>query len=202
MELIRLLIYYLFLFFLTAGCVPLGIIVWAMIRFTDRMPVLFCQKRTGKNGSPFVMYKFRTMRVGAVKEQNRLQSRNEADGPVFKIRNDPRFTQIGRFLSHTGLDELPQLYNVLRGEMALIGPRPLPVAEAKKLKPWMRERERIKPGIISPWILEGYHRESFEAWMKSDVRYVKQKAFRYDAALTIQALFFLLRLFVQELVAR
>mgnify|MGYP001606226757 CR=1 FL=1 len=113
-------------------------------------PVIFAQQRVGKNGKRFMMYKFRTMVNGADMQQKLYQRQNESVGPVFKIHNDPRFTLIGKILSHTGFDELPQLFNVLRGDMALIGPRPLPVSEAKKLKPWMHARQQIRPGIISP----------------------------------------------------
>jgi lipopolysaccharide/colanic/teichoic acid biosynthesis glycosyltransferase len=125
---------------------------------------------------------------------------NEASGPAFKIHNDPRFTKIGRFLSHTGLDELPQLINVFKGEMVLIGPRPLPVSEAAKLKIWQREREKVKPGIISPWILEGYHKKTFDDWMKSDVAYAKTKSISVDINLFLRVVRFMVILFVHECV--
>lgn len=145
------------------------------------------------------MYKFRTMRLGAEDEQSSLYTHNESDGPVFKMRNDPRFTVLGKFLAHTGLDEIPQLYNVLRGEMALFGPRPLPVAEAAKLKPWQRKRHDIKPGILSPAILTGKYHEDFDAWMKSDIAYIKEKSFIYDMHLAKRAVKFLLKLLLGEM---
>lgn len=164
-------------------------------------PIIYRQRRTGKNGKPFIMYKFRTMVVGAETMQKKMMRRNEADGPVFKMRNDPRFTRIGKFLSHTGLDELPQIINVLRGEMSIIGPRPLPVAEAAKLKPWQQKRHIVKPGIISPWILEGYHAKSFDEWMRSDIRYIKTKRAAGDVYLMARACFLLARLVGKELEA-
>ncbi|MBI5449694.1 sugar transferase [Candidatus Gottesmanbacteria bacterium] len=160
--------------------------------------LLYRQRRIGKNGKPFTMYKFRTMITGADAMQKKLSPYNEADGPVFKIRNDPRFTSIGKFLSHTGLDELPQLINVLRGEMAIIGPRPLPLAEAAKLTPWQKKRHRVKPGIISPWILEGYHAKSFDAWMKSDIEYIETKHVWKDMELGIRGCILLAKLFLRE----
>lgn len=139
------------------------------------------------------------MGKGAEKKQQELKKLNEANGPVFKIRDDPRYTRFGKFLSHTGLDELPQLVNVLKGEMALIGPRPLPVPEFQKLKSWQKKRQAILPGIISPWILNGYHRQSFDDWMRSDFAYVKNKSFVYDLKLFVRSVIFMWRLFTVEL---
>lgn len=144
------------------------------------------------------MYKFRTMYRSAEKDQKKYVKQNEANGPVFKIHNDPRFTPIGSFLSHTGLDELPQLWNVLYGDMALFGPRPLPVSEAKLLLPWQKERQQIKPGILSPWIFNGYHRRTFDEWMRDDCMYVQKKSFFYDTQLFIRSCVFMITLFLQE----
>ena len=192
-------IYKLFIVMLLFTLLPLQVIIALLILVICSLPIIYIQKRVGKDGKPFVMYKFRTMMVEAEKLKNKYLPFNEADGPVFKIRNDPRFTKIGRFLSHTGLDELPQLFNVLKGDMALIGPRPLPVAEENKLKKWQKAREAIKPGIISPWILEGYHSKSFDEWMKRDVEYIKQKSLLYDLGLSVKAVKFLLGLFIREI---
>lgn len=165
-------------------------------------PIFFIQQRIGKDGKAFFMYKFRTMIIGAEKMQSKYKSKNISDGPVFKIPHDPRFTRFGKFLSHTGLDELPQFWNVLRGDMALMGPRPLPIDEAKKLKLWMRERHRILPGIISPAILSGKYHEDFNAWMRSDVQYAKKKATAEDMRLASLSIIFLMHLFVVELCKR
>ena len=178
---------------------PLFIVIAITLALLSGFPIIFTQKRTGLNGKRFLIYKFRTMTTDAEIKQKTLTKYNEANGPVFKIRNDPRYTNVGKFLAHTGLDELPQLINVLKGDMALIGPRPLPVAEAAKLTAWQRKRQTIKPGIISPWILEGYHTQTFDAWMKSDIAYTKKKSFSYDLALAGRTVVFLIRLFVREL---
>ena len=186
-------------FFLIIATFPLGILIAVCLVLINGLPILFRQKRVGKDGKIFTMYKFRTMRLGAVREQKNLKEINESVGPTFKIRDDPRFTSIGKFLSHTGLDELPQLWNVLRGEMALIGPRPLPVAEEKKLKSWMKKRHSVLPGIISPAILTGSYHSNFDAWMKSDVSYALKKNIISDIKLFFQAVALLFRLFAREL---
>lgn len=198
-EIMIQLLFKLFVFFLIVITLPFQLLIIVFIFISSGSPIFYRQLRLGKAGKKFKLYKFRTMVREADKLQQRFASKNEANGPVFKIRNDPRFTKIGKFLSHTGLDELPQLFNVLNGDMALIGPRPLPINEAKKLKLWMRQREKIKPGIISPWILEGYHRRSFDEWMKSDVVYAGQKSLTTDISLTIRTIGFLLGLFWREI---
>jgi len=177
------------------------IIIGAAIMIFSGSQIIFSQLRTGYLGKQFLMYKFRTMRKGAATEQRNFKQLNEANGPVFKIHNDPRFTRVGKFFAHTGLDELPQLINVLRGDMALIGPRPLPVSEAGNLKSWQKARNTVKPGIISPWILEGYHKQTFDAWMKSDIAYIKKKNFGYDVRLAAQTIILLLRFFFKEFAA-
>lgn len=186
--------YLVFIFLLLIFSLPFQLLIGIILALFSGFPILFTQKRTGRNNKSFLLYKFRTMRMGAEQEQEKLKKLNEATGPVFKIRNDPRFTPIGKFLSHTGLDELPQLFNVLNGDMALLGPRPLPVEEAKKLKKWQQERHSIKPGIISPWIINGYHKSSFDDWMKSDISYAKGKSLTTDIILFIKAIKFWLHL--------
>ncbi len=192
------LLYRLFILLLLVIASPLMGCIALFILVTSGSPVLFRQRRTGKNGRPFIMYKFRTMVVDAEVRRASLRSRNESRGPTFKIHDDPRFTPAGKFLSHTGLDELPQLVNVLRGDMALIGPRPLPVAEAKRLLPWMLERHRILPGIISPAILTGTYHQNFTTWMRSDVSYARDKSPLSDTRLLVLFMKFILKLFVIE----
>lgn len=199
MHLIVYLFYKVFIVTLLLLLSPIMLFLSILILVSSGFPIFFRQKRIGEIGNIFTFYKFRTMQVGAEKLRYKLQSRNEADGPVFKIHSDPRFTGIGRFLSHTGLDELPQLVNVLKGEMAFFGPRPLPVYEAKKLKPWQKARQRIKPGIISPWIINGYHSQTFDNWMKSDIAYTAQKSLFYDTVLLFKTSLFLRRLLMREL---
>lgn len=173
--------------------------IGTVIVLTSGFPVFFLQKRVGENGKEFTLFKFRTMIPNAQDLQSALKRQNEADGPVFKIADDPRFTTFGKLLNHTGFDELPQLFNVLFGTMALIGPRPLPVEEAMKLKAWQRQRESIRPGIISPWVLEGYHRTTFDTWMKSDILYTKEKSFNKDIAITTRFLLYWFSLIAREI---
>jgi lipopolysaccharide/colanic/teichoic acid biosynthesis glycosyltransferase len=191
-------LYYLFLFFIILLSFPLQVGIAIIIVFTSGFPVLFKQKRVGFNNKPFIMYKFRTMKVGSEQLRNSYLSKNEADGPVFKIYNDPRYYPFGKFLSHTGLDELPQLWNVLKGEMALIGPRPLPEYEANILTIQQKKRLTIQPGIISPWVLEGYHSKPFAHWMKSDLDYIKKKSFIYDIRLSMRMVPYLVNLILRE----
>ena len=195
------LLYQLYIVGLCLISLPLFLIISLAIFITSCLPVLFRQVRVGYHGKPFVLYKFRTMHIDAHSRQEELWDQNEARGPVFKIRNDPRFTPFGRFLSHVGLDELPQLYNVLKGDLSLIGPRPLPVREVDKLTTWQKKRHLIKPGIISPWILAGYHDLPFDQWMKSDIDYTKNKSFWYDLRLCIRVIKFIFRLWAVEIKA-
>lgn len=192
------LVYPLALVLLLLGFAPLMLMLALGIAATSGLPIVFKQKRMGKDGAVFTMYKFRTMVRGAEKQKSLYQKLNESAGPAFKIYDDPRFTPLGKVLSHTGLDELPQLWNVLRGDMALIGPRPLPVSEAKKLAPWMRKRHAVKPGIISPAVLTGRYHSNFDDWMKSDVSYAAHKSPAVDVLLVARFIPFLLRLFAKE----
>ena len=191
-----------FLFFAVVVILLLPVYVFLslLIFLSSGWPVFFVQKRVGKDGLVFQIYKFRTMINGAEKKQIGLKKVNEADGPVFKIRNDPRYTKIGKFLSHSGLDELPQLFNVLKGEMNFIGPRPLPVEEEKKInKKYRKKRSSVKPGILSPWVLNGYHKLPFNEWMKSDLDYVKNESFIYDMKIVGKSAIFLIKLFFETI---
>ncbi len=196
------LIYKIFVILVILLFSPLMLLISIVIILTSGFPVIFTQTRIGRHGRVFTMYKFRTMINNAHEMQKHLANQNEANGPVFKIRDDPRFTRVGKFLSHTGLDELPQLFNVLLGTMALIGPRPLPVEEEKKLSSWQKKREEILPGIISPWIVKGYHQQSFDAWMKSDIAYTKKKSFWFDLVLLGKFLQFWIFLVAREIKRR
>ena len=133
--------------------------------------IIFTHTRIGLHGRLFTIFKFRTMYLGAQKHQAKFHHLNQGIPPTFKIKNDPRLTRIGKFLRNTGLDELPQLINILKGDMALIGPRPLPVAENKKLpKKWQLLRQSVKPGIISSWALTGGHNLTLNQWMQLDLQ--------------------------------
>lgn len=192
------LFYWCFIVFLCIFSFPCIIVIGAGIFFSSGRPVFFVQKRVGKHGKIFSLYKFRTMYPNAENDQQKYRLFNEVDGPVFKIHNDPRFTPMGKFLSHTGLDELPQLWNILCGEMALFGPRPLPVAEAKRLLLWQKKRSSIKPGILSPWVFHGYHKRTFIEWMHDDVLYVSRKSFWYDVGLFVKSIRLMIQLFIRE----
>jgi len=150
------------------------------------MALYFFFKSVGKNGKVFKIIKFRTMISGADKFQKKYKDLNESDGPVFKIRNDPRFTTFGKILSNTGLDELPQFINVLKGDMSIVGPRPLPVEEAGKLSITQKIRESINPGITSNWVVQGSHKMKFNEWMKLDCEYVRSASFFSDISIMLQ----------------
>ena len=169
------------IFFITTF--PAQILIGGIILLTSGRPIIFVQDRAGKDGTIFKMYKFRTMKVGAEKEQEKLQNLNEADGPVFKIRNDPRFTGVGKWLSHAGLDELPQLVNVISGDMSMVGPRPLPVEEYEKIRTLYAWRNTIRPGIVSTWIIKGSHHLGFGDWMQLDKRSFEDSSLTSDISL-------------------
>jgi len=158
-------------------------IITLLIKLTSAGPAFFKQRRVGKDGKVFTLIKFRTMRMGAEKERKNLKHLNQADGPVFKILDDPRYTRFGKILARTGLDELPQLLNVLRGEMSLVGPRPLPLYEAEKLNKAQKVRELVKPGITSSWIVSGAHNLKFSQWMNLDKEYVKNASLAIDLSI-------------------
>lgn len=165
---------------------PIFLIIGLLIKIDSPGPVIFRQKRTGKNGKTFIMYKFRTMVKNAEELKERYQNLNEADGPVFKIRNDPRFTKVGKFLSHTGLDELPQLVNILKGDMSLVGPRPLPINEEAKIGLIYRTiRQSVHPGLISSWLLNGKHNVTFNHWMHLDQKDILSSNIKHDLYLII-----------------
>lgn len=164
--------------------------------------IIFKQKRLGKDKKPFIMYKIRTMVENAERLKSEVYGLNEADGPVFKIRNDPRYTKIGKFLAHTGLDELPQLINVLKGEMALVGPRPLPVEEAQKVPKKYERRFSVLPGMTSLWIIKGAHKLSFDEWMRLDLEYVKKKSFWLDASILFTTIRLIIRLVIKKFIGK
>lgn len=155
---------------------PLCLLSALLVRLSSPGPVIFRQERAGLNGRPFVMFKFRSMRAGAENERAELAAHNEMSGPVFKMRDDPRTTAVGRFLRRHSLDELPQLWNVLRGEMSLVGPRPLPLDEVSRFAdPAQRRRLSVKPGLTCLWQIRGRNDiSSFEEWVRLDLEYIDQ----------------------------
>ncbi len=153
---------------------PLLLLIALLIRLTSPGPVLFRQLRSGLNGRPFTIYKFRTMVTDAEQRKHELESMNEMTGPVFKMTNDPRITPLGRFLRKYSLDELPQLVNVLKGEMSLVGPRPLPVDEVKRFNDFAhRRRLSVKPGLTCLWQISGRNEvKDFKDWVRLDLEYI------------------------------
>ena len=160
---------------------PLMALIAIAVKLTSPGPVLFRQVRAGSNGRPFVMLKFRSMCVGAEALLAQLAAANEMSGPVFKMRNDPRLTPIGRFLRRTSFDELPQLWNVLKGDMSLVGPRPPVPAEVVRYEPWQRRRLSMKPGLTCLWQVSGRSEiADFDQWMKLDLEYIDNWSLTLD----------------------
>ncbi|MCU0605872.1 MAG: sugar transferase [Candidatus Edwardsbacteria bacterium] len=151
---------------------PLLAAIALVIKLTSPGPVIFSQVRSGLNGRLFQLYKFRSMVAGAEQLREKLEDQNEMSGPVFKLTNDPRLTPVGRFLRRASLDELPQLWNVVRGEISLVGPRPLPAYEIKKFKLNEQRRLSVLPGITCLWQISGRNDIDFTEWMKLDMQYI------------------------------
>ena len=160
---------------------PIFLIVAILIKLDSTGPVFFVQERVGLNKRRFRMYKFRTMAGDAEKRQSDLESLNEAEGPVFKIKNDPRVTRLGRFLRKASIDELPQFLNVLKGDMSLVGPRPLPIRDYQGFdQDWVRRRFSVRPGITCLWQINGRSSVSFQEWMELDLHYIDHWSFWLD----------------------
>jgi lipopolysaccharide/colanic/teichoic acid biosynthesis glycosyltransferase len=159
---------------------PLLATVALLIRVSMGRPVFFVQDRIGLNGRLIRVMKFRTMVPGAELRRDELLEANEMDGPVFKIADDPRVTRLGRTLRRTSVDELPQLFNVLLGQMSLVGPRPLPVKEQREIRGLYRRRLSMKPGITGLWQVSGRNELAFEEWMKLDRKYVEEWSLLLD----------------------
>lgn len=158
--------------------IPLFLIAAILIKLDSPGPIFFIQRRCGKDGKEFGMYKFRSMVKDAHLMRPLLQ--NEVEGSVFKIKNDPRVTRIGRALRQTSIDELPQLFNVLRGEMSLVGPRPLAADEMTADENWRELRLRVKPGITGLWQVMGRGNREFSEWIQYDTEYVMNQSFLLD----------------------
>ena len=179
---------------LFAISVPLLVVFFFFVKFNSKGPFIFKQKRMGKNKKIFIMYKIRTMVENAERLKKKYMKFNEVDGPVFKIKDDPRFTGFGKLLSYTGLDELPQLINIIKGDMAFVGPRPLPVIEALKVPKKYQKRFEVLPGVTSPWVLKGQHALNFSKWMELDLKYIKNRSRVYDIRISLSTAFLILKL--------
>lgn len=174
-------------FFILLFLLPLFFIIAVSIKLDSKGPVFFLQKRCGRNGKVFNMYKFRTMVEDAESLKKRLQ--NEMDGPMFKMRNDPRITNVGRILRRCSLDELPQVLNVLKGEMSLVGPRPLAEEEMEGDEYWRRIRLSVKPGMTGLWQIMGRASGKFDDWVNYDIEYVQKRSLYMDMKILFLTLF-------------
>ena len=161
---------------------PLFLLIALLIKVTSPDgPVIFRQTRIGHNRRRFQMLKFRTMVPDAEQLQTELEELNEAQGPVFKIKNDPRVFPFGRLLRRTSFDELPQLFNVIKGDMSLVGPRPLPLRDVERFEErWLQRRFSVKPGITCLWQINGRSETDFDTWIEQDLEYIDHWSFGLD----------------------
>ena len=167
---------------------PLLALIVLAVRFDSSGPALFLQVRVGQNGRRFRMWKFRTMFAGAESRQAELEHRNEVHGAAFKIRNDPRVTRLGRWLRRSSLDELPQLLNIILGDMSLVGPRPLPLRDVDRLREEWHHRFAVRPGLTCLWQAGGRHRVGFEDWMRLDLDYIDNWSLLLDFKILLRTL--------------
>lgn len=170
---------------------PILLIVAILIKLESKGSAIFPQKRIGLNGKEFKMYKFRSMVQDAEELKEKLSKENEMSGPMFKMKNDPRVTKVGKFIRKTSIDELPQLLNILKGEMSLVGPRPSLPKEVAKFEPWMLKRLSVKPGLTCYWQVSGRNNIDFYEWMKLDLQYVNDRSFLLDLKLIFKTFFVL-----------
>ncbi len=178
-------------FFLLIILLPVIIAVMIIIKISSKKneSIFFIQKRCGLNGKIFNLYKFRTMKMNAESEVEKLKRLNEADGPVFKIKDDPRITKVGKILRKFSLDELPQFFNVLKGDMSLVGPRPPIPSEVEKYDRWQRRRLSMKPGITCLWQVMGRNKLDFNTWMKLDLQYIDNWSLWLDFKIIVRTVF-------------
>ena len=153
------------------------------IKATSKGPVFFRQQREGKDGSIFDIYKFRTMCIDAEEKKDDLRKFSEQDGPAFKLTDDPRVTRLGKYLRKSCIDELPQLINIVAGQMSIVGPRPLPVNESQQCLPWQRQRLTVLPGLTCTWQARGGRDVKFSEWMRMDLEYIEQRGLWFDLRL-------------------
>lgn len=171
---------------------PAMIVVSIWIKLDSKGPIIFDQNRIGQDYKQFKMYKFRSMCKGAECQLDKLQKNNEMTGPMFKIKEDPRVTKIGRFIRKTSIDELPQLFNILKGEMSIVGPRPSLPKEVSQFTAFQKQRLIAKPGLTCYWQVRGRSEVGFEEWMEMDVEYIGDRSTWVDIKLifkTVRVLF-------------
>ena len=165
---------------------PAFLITAIAIKIDTKGPIFYFQDRVGKNGKLFRMFKFRSMIVNADELLEKLRDQNEMSGPMFKINDDPRITRLGRFIRKTSIDELPQIYNVLRGEMALVGPRPNLPDEVEKFDDYQKKKLLVKPGLTCYWQVMGRSSIGFEGWMSLDMKYIEDRNTMIDLVLILK----------------
>ena len=165
---------------------PVMLIIAILIKIEDpKGPILFSQVRNGEYPKTFKMYKFRSMYTDAEERLHELMHLNEQSGPAFKIKDDPRITKVGKFIRKTSLDELPQLFNVLKGDMSLVGPRPAIPREVEQYTPYQMQRLLVKPGLTCIWQVSGRNNIGFDEWVELDIEYIKNRNLWLDIKLIL-----------------
>lgn len=167
---------------------PLLLVVSIIIKIDSPGPVLFKQNRVGDGGKIFMMYKFRSMCTDAEIQLDNLKKQNQKDGPVFKIFNDPRVTRFGRIIRRTSIDELPQLMNILKGDMSFVGPRPPIPYEVSQYNDYQLQRISVKPGLTCYWQISGRSNLSFDDWIELDIKYIHERGFWTDIKILLRTI--------------
>ena len=164
---------------------PLLLVIAILIYLEDKGPVIYSQTRIGKDGRAFKLYKFRSMCVDADEKLKDLQKLNERDGPVFKIRDDPRVTKVGKFIRKTCIDELPQLANIIKGDMSIVGPRPPLPNEVEQYNSYQKQRLLVVPGLTCYWQIQKGEETTFDEWVELDLKYIKERSILLDFRLIL-----------------
>lgn len=164
---------------------PLLLAIAILIYLEDKGPVIYSQTRIGKDGRAFKLYKFRSMCVDADEKLKDLQKLNERDGPVFKIKNDPRVTKVGKFIRKTCIDELPQLVNIIKGDMSIVGPRPPLPNEVEQYNSYQKQRLLVVPGLTCYWQIQKGEETTFDEWVELDLKYIKERSILLDFRLIL-----------------
>lgn len=164
---------------------PLLLVIAILIYLEDKGPVIYSQTRIGKDGRAFKLYKFRSMCVDADEKLKDLQELNERDGPVFKIKNDPRVTKVGKFIRKTCIDELPQLVNIIKGDMSIVGPRPPLPNEVEQYNSYQKQRLLVVPGLTCYWQIQKGEETTFDEWVELDLKYIKEQSILLDFRLIL-----------------
>lgn len=164
---------------------PLLLVIAILIYLEDKGPVIYSQTRIGKDGRAFKLYKFRSMCVDADEKLKDLQKLNERDGPVFKIRDDPRVTKVGKFIRKTCIDELPQLVNIIKGDMSIVGPRPPLPNEVEQYNSYQKQRLLVVPGLTCYWQIQKGEETTFDEWVELDLKYIKERSVLLDFRLIL-----------------